>query len=81
MRETDEAKHELAIEREQKAIERKQAAQKRFIASIILALVGMYKLTIGGAEGTSELLWVGAIVLAGGLASVEQILTAMGKRS
>lgn len=67
-------------ERKAREAKAQRDARLRFPGAILLGVIGGFKLTVGGAEGTSEILWVCVIAGAFGLASVEQILTALGKR-
>lgn len=66
-------------ERKAKEARDKQAARLRFIGAILVGALGVFKLTLGGAEGMSEALWTGAIFVAFGLASVEQVAKALGR--
>lgn len=75
------AERKAKAEAEEAAAEEAQfAARKRFGVSILLALIATYHLTIGHADGTREVLWVCALLLAGGLASVDQIQTMLGRK-
>lgn len=84
----DERRQDLTPEQEAARIAQRKAqeaadrrsARRKFVGAILLGAIGTFKLTIGGAEGASEILWVCVIAGAFGLASVEQILTALGKR-
>ena len=64
----------------------KQGATLRFIGSLVLGGIAAWKLiapdllsTVEHGDASSTALWVAALVFAFGLASVDQILKAMGK--
>ena len=75
MRDDDDALHPLAVERREKAREKKLRAQQRLIGSYAMGGVALWKMM----TAEEVLVWIGVALLAFGLANWDQILKAMGK--
>jgi hypothetical protein len=75
VREHDEDVHPQAMERETEARIKQLRAQQRLIGSYALGALGLWKL----ATVDDVWVWLGVVLIAFGLANVDQVLKAMGR--